>query len=118
MAVLKQLPEKEIILGLKGVVDFACWKGVFYARKWPAYTGYNKLPGPAANQPAYGYISQQAKAITPTVLAAYQALADATQRTFRDYQIGNFYGYNVALELAPPTTVAFDPTAFDNTAFY
>lgn len=32
---LPKMPSVEIIKKFAGIVDFACWKGIAYARKWP-----------------------------------------------------------------------------------
>lgn len=110
MATIPRLPEYQIILGLKGTIDFACWRGQPYARSWPRPPALPRAPKVAAQHAAYGYISQQYPLTPPNVKDALVTLSDYTQRTGRDYQISLYYGYDVTLGSEVPSDFNFaDP---------
>lgn len=98
MARIDALPEYRIILGLRQVLDFACWRGQLYVRKWPRPIGKNRAPLVAAQWPASAYITQQWYNTSTDVQAAFNYLAQQTERTGRDYQMSAYYGKPITIE--------------------
>lgn len=97
MVILKQPYNRETVLTLAGIVDFACWKGIYYARKWPVTPRAHLTPNTLAQNAPYGYISQQGQTLDTATRDAYASMAVSTQQTWRDYQIQTFYGKSISL---------------------
>lgn len=49
----------ETIRRLRGVIDFSCWKGIFYARTWPRNTGRAQTPASLEAARLFGEISKE-----------------------------------------------------------
>lgn len=117
MVKLAALPEWDIVLGLKGTVDFSSWKGIIYARKWPVYTGYNDKPTVIAGNAPFGYIKQQAKEIDASTTAALTEMVNGTQRVYTDEQVSLYYGYDVVIPMALCWPHDFYVESFDCESF-
>jgi len=85
MAKLERLPEKYIIDGFKGTIDFYEWKGIAVARKWPVFQPYPFSDAQKANQAAFAYINKLYSHLSISVIVGYTLLAARTTQTPKDY---------------------------------
>jgi len=85
MAKLETLPEKYIIDGFKGTIDFYEWKGIPVARKWPTFQPYPFSEAQKDNQAAFAYINKLYSQLSLSVIVAYTLLAARTTQTPKDY---------------------------------
>lgn len=93
MARLPTLPSMEIIRGLKGVIDFAVWKGLPYARAWPRYRPAQRSAAAIASAILFGQIVKAYSLLASEVLAFYQEDATDQPRTARDLMISGVLGH-------------------------
>ena len=94
MAKLEVLPAKDIISGLKGVIDFyvnyqACDRsisgpGIPCARKWPRSPGHKRAPAVEAGWVDFSYAAKAWLTLSPEIRDAYNTMASNTGLTGRD----------------------------------
>lgn len=97
MAVLEQLPAQYIIDGLRGTVDFYCYKGKFVARRWPRSPGKNRTTPVLAGSDRFTYIQQMGKELPKDIIEDYQRMASGTPYVWRDWMTRLFLaGHKIA----------------------
>lgn len=69
MAVLSSPPTQSMIRAARGHIDFACWKGIWYARKWP-YTPPSHMSPLSLDQNALWAAISRDYALYPAELVA------------------------------------------------
>lgn len=114
MAKLDKLPQKQIIDGYKGIIDFYLWKGIPIARKWPVFRPYQFSQAQLANQQAFSYINKLWSSIDlliKTQLTYFLRNATITAKDLyvRGYMKGLF-------EIMPPEYYATEETQLLNLA--
>lgn len=92
MARLKTLPNLEIIRGFRGVIDFAVWKGLPYARSWPRYRPARRSAAAIASALLFGQIVKAYSLLASEALAFYQEDAKDQPRTPRDIMVSGVFG--------------------------
>ena len=90
MAKVDQLPGKDVIDTLAGVLDFYHWKGIPVVRKWPSWQ--ERTPHLEEDRAAekFAYVNQMASTLPQNIIDAYKFLADGTAFTWKDY-MNNLY---------------------------
>ena len=94
MAKLAALPAKDVISGLKGVIDFyvnyqACDRslsgpGIPCARKWPRSPGHKRAPAVESRWPIFADAAGLWSLLSPEVQLTYNTMASGTGLTGRD----------------------------------
>lgn len=97
MVRLATLPNKAIIDGFKGVIDFYQWKGIACARRWPRWKPRTPTPIEATNQQHFAYINRLWSSLPANLKDAYNAMAAPSVYTGKDvlviaYMKGIDYG--------------------------
>jgi len=92
MPVIKALPALEVILGLKGVLDFYYWRGIPCVRKWPVIPPSSRTPASLASAALFGEIIRGYALLGPTVKALFQEAAADQPRTARDIYVSAVLG--------------------------
>lgn len=93
MVRLPSLPDLEIIKGFRGHVDFAVWKGIPYARKWPRTPRSHLTPATLAAAQVFGAILKAYALLAGLAKDLYaQDAADQT-RTGRDIYVSAVLGH-------------------------
>ena len=93
MARLKALPELEIIKGFRGILDFALWKGLPYARRWPRSSKASQTPATRAAALIFGQVLRLYSLLAAAVLTFYIEDAKTQPRTPRDIMVSGVYGH-------------------------
>lgn len=106
MAVLKTLPEREIIDGYRGVIDFSYWKGLWIARRWPRFNPASITPATKAQQPPFAYVNKQAHTVSASVRNAYLRHEMDTNATWKD---GLVKSYIRGLDITASPTPSVNP---------
>ncbi len=92
MATLSELPGKDIILAMRGVIDYACWRGIFYARCWPRRPS---SPRSAPVQAAAAIFAAYSRALayqTPQLVQAARIATRESLWTWKDITTAAAYG--------------------------
>lgn len=84
MAKLEFLPDAEVRAACTGLVDFALWKGVPYARRWPRYKPRDATAAESANQLVFLAGAQLPGLVGSAVREAYIATPPGVNRTWVD----------------------------------
>ena len=97
MVKLGALPNRDIIDGFKGKVDFYIYKNTAVARKWPRWNKREPHPAEKANQDLFAYINKLAAAYPPYLRKQWVRMAQGTPLTWKDlfvkaYMKGLNYG--------------------------
>ncbi len=96
---LDAIPDKSIVDGLKGVLDFYVHKGAAMCRSWPRSPGHRRAPAVEAQWVAFAYAAKEWSRLLPIVQQAYDDLARGTAYTGRDWfmrgYISGIYGYPI-----------------------
>jgi len=87
VAVLEKLPERQIIDGYKGVLDFYLWKGIPVCRKWPVWRPRTPTPAEKATQDAFAYINHTWTSLDPAIKQAWEQMASGTGLTAKDLSV-------------------------------
>ncbi|KKM85764.1 hypothetical protein LCGC14_1285790 [marine sediment metagenome] len=87
MVKLNALPERAIIDGFKGTIDFYMWKSIACARKWPTYRPRVPYPNEAANQNQFAYINKLWASLPAAVQDTYRRMAVGTPWTGKDIYV-------------------------------
>jgi hypothetical protein len=94
MAKIDKMPNKAVIDGFKGVIDFYEYhpfcgseRSITVARKWPTYNASNYPSSARLMCAFFAYISQQSMNVSTDVMAAYEAMAGGTGLTWRDMMV-------------------------------
>jgi hypothetical protein len=87
MAKLASLPEKDVIAGFKGVIDYYVRDGVPIVRKWPRPHRPSLTPQVIANQQAFADAVALWNTLDPSVQAAYNAMASGSTMSGRDMMV-------------------------------
>jgi len=108
MAKLDKMPQRQIIDGYKGTLDFYYWKGIPVCRKWPIYIKRTPTPIELTYQQAFSYINKlwaQLPLIIQVQLTLFAARSTLTGKDFlvRGYLKGLF-------EIMPPEYYATEQT--------
>lgn len=96
MARLSSRPPYGVVTAGKGKVDFAAWRGLYYARAWP-----KKPTGPRSTkvQQQMARMTAAAKVVRQLSAADYNfayAATKGTQWTYRDYLFSQVYGKSIS----------------------
>lgn len=84
MARVDKLPERAIIDGFKGVIDFYDHRGIACVRKWPTYRPRKPHAAEAANQQLFALAVQTWPTLSASVKTAWADMAAASTFTGRD----------------------------------
>jgi len=87
MVVLTELPNEDIIRGLKGTVDFYLYMGAAVARSWPRSPGKQRAPAVEAQWLSFTLASKEWHNLSPIVQEAYNDLSVNSGLTGRDMQV-------------------------------
>lgn len=87
MAVLNRMPEKAIVDGFKGRVDFYVHKTRPMARRWPRYYPRKSTAAEKANQDSFAYINRAWATLPSFLQRQYSRMAQSTPFTGKDIYI-------------------------------
>jgi len=93
MAVLQALPAPEIIMGLKGTLDYYLWRGKIVVRSWPRSPAFPRAP---AVQDTGLVFADLVRALTSAPLIVQQTARELTKDqplTWRDAVIMAAYNH-------------------------
>ncbi|KKM95051.1 hypothetical protein LCGC14_1192160 [marine sediment metagenome] len=90
MVKLGALPNRDIIDGFKGTVDFYMYKDTAVARKWPSWTKREPHPDEKVNQNAFAYINRVAGSLPAYIQDQYRAMAVGTPFTWKDLLVRSY----------------------------
>jgi hypothetical protein len=100
MAKMEKIPERSIIDGLFGVIDFyelhlnpLSSKTIAIARAWPTYNKSHYPESCRVTTPFFGYVGKMWNFIEPEVQEAYKFLAGGTSLTGRDYMTRGYMNW-------------------------
>jgi hypothetical protein len=102
MAKIPSRPPVATRNGFRGVLDFSCWRGIYYVRTWPRRPPLPRSPAVQAQWPTWAYASRLVSLVGPEVYSAAAQLAVSTQRTARDILTSLYYGNTVSFPDVPP----------------
>jgi len=108
MAKPDQLPEYNIIDGMKGIVDYYYWKGIAVARRWPRYFARKPTAAEAINQTDFAYINKLYSTLPPIIIEALQEHATGTTQISKDYLVRAYL--KGLFTLMPPDYYATEET--------
>lgn len=95
MARLASLPDPDSIKKLRGIIDYAVWRGVPYARQWPVYKAYKTTPAMQTQISTYTQWLQTVARTEPQLVSAARNATKGTAWTWRDFlcfaSSGNLY---------------------------
>jgi hypothetical protein len=84
MAVIDELPSRQIIDGFKGTLDYYLWKGLPCVRKWPVWHKRAPTAEEFANQQLFAAVQAAWKDVDATSRQAFFEMAQGTGLTARD----------------------------------
>lgn len=87
MAKLTALPERAIISGFKGKVDFYEYLGIPVARCWPRSPGKHRAPSVEAQWPMFAYAARIWNQLDVATQEAFNGMAIGTGLNGRDYSM-------------------------------
>ena len=94
MAKLEKLPDKSIIDGLKGTLDFyeihlnpTMSKGIAVCRTWPRYNPENRTQASKDASVIFGYISKAVVLLPFDLQESYRLQVSGTRLTWKDLAI-------------------------------
>lgn len=94
MTRLDQLPELQIISGLKGTIDFYYWKGTPVARRWPRKSTYTPSPQEQASRSQFAQDIPALGAMPPLAVYGIPATLLNNGWTWRDAWMVSIWGKN------------------------
>lgn len=98
MAVIPAMPSRDTIIGLRGVLDFACWKGVNYVRAWPRSPSGPRSPAVQASAAAFADLSRRLQSIDATIQTEAKEAAAGSTWTWKDLTTAAQYGHVITWE--------------------
>ena len=107
MAKLTSMPQEEIIMGMKGTLDYYWWKDVPVVRKWPRPPSGPRSPAVQAQWPDFAQASRDWRDLEPETVAGTTHMAAYSQQRNVDMWLGLAYGSKITFlgdtfKLAPP----------------
>jgi len=112
MAKLTNMPESNIISGLKGTVDFYYWKGIPVARSWPRSPGRQRSPAVMDQWPAWSNASRLWSQLSIRHQEDHRTWCGHGRYNPRDLQIksyiSNIYGPNDPAESGYAQLLRYD----------
>ncbi|MBA7518813.1 hypothetical protein ES705_10894 [subsurface metagenome] len=87
MAIISEMPGKQIIDGFRGNLDFYYWKGLPICRSWPQKPKVLRIPSVRAGWPSLTAASREWKFLSPRVQASYNELTPDSGLSGRDFQV-------------------------------
>jgi len=105
MALIKQMPSKDIVDGFRGVLDFYTWCNLNIVRSWPKAPGRKRAPGVAAAGATFAYINQLASTLPEEVIEPYKELAIGTGLTWKDFLCRLYINASIEDFPVPPETI-------------
>lgn len=106
MALIAQMPSKDIVNSLRGVLDFYTWCNLNIVRKWPRAPERGRNENVLATGARFSYINKLASTLPENVIDTYQWLADKTGLTWKDWLTRNYISGKTHLRLIGP---AYEP---------
>lgn len=92
MAVLTGLPAPEVIIGLRGVLDFYLWKGLAVVRTWPKKPAGSRAPLVQAHIAEYTDFNRRGRTVASELVVAWTAATAGTTWTWHDAWLASAYG--------------------------
>ena len=92
MPVLDALPGPEILLALKGKIDYYVFRGIPCARSWPRSPLYPRSPAVQAAGAIFAAFSQAAMATDPAIKEQAHELMDGQPWSWKDVITSAAYG--------------------------
>lgn len=105
MALIKQMPSKDIVDGFRGVLDFYTWCNLNIVRSWPRAPGRKRAPGVAAAGASFAYINKLASTLPDNVIEPYKELAIGTGLTWKDFLCRLYINASIEDHPSPPETI-------------
>lgn len=93
MPVIKALPSPKVIRGLRGILDFYCWKGLNCVRTWPHIPPAHRTPASLASAATFGAIIKGYAQLGGRPKSLFAADAADQPRTGRDIYISATLGH-------------------------
>lgn len=90
MVKLARMPDRDIVDGFKGAVDFYMYKDTPVARKWPRWSAREPHPDERVNQDAFAYINRMAGQLPTYVIDQYKKMAASTPFTWKDLLVRSY----------------------------
>lgn len=92
MTVLGNIPPDAIIHAMRGTIDYACWRGIPYARTWPRTpAGPRSIPS-QLSAAEWGQFVEALSSTHPTIAAEADVWAAGTPWAWRDLLTAAAYG--------------------------
>lgn len=101
MALLKQLPAKDVVDALRGKLDFYTWCNLNIVRKWPRRPSLPHSPRKVAAQVPFAYINKLASTLPAEVVESYQVLAPDSGMVWKDYLTRLYINASIDDTIAP-----------------
>lgn len=100
MARIDRLPGTETVTKTRGVLDYACWRGLYYVRQWPRkFSGTPSTPR-MTSAAIFGAVAHQMSLADPSYQAA-AALVAGPGETWRDVATRGVYDNLIESPLPP-----------------
>jgi hypothetical protein len=93
MATLDTLPSADVVLSLKGTLDFYIWRGIPCVRTWPRKPRHPRAPGVAAAGQAFAAFSRDVQQAPTELLDAARLYTTGTLWTWKDATTAAAYGH-------------------------
>ena len=90
MVRLARLPERRIIAGFYGKIDFYMYKNTAVARRWPRWKPREPWPTERANQTDFAYINQVARNLPVFVINQYKRMVVGTNFSWKDLLVRSY----------------------------
>jgi len=117
MAKLTKLPDKSIIDGLKGSLDFytlhlnpTLSEGIHCCRSWPRFDPEKLTEASKAAAAVFGYISSLLSSLPDNLVQAYRSQTSGTRLTWRDLAIRSYLNGDMVY----PRSTTLDDWWLDN----
>ena len=78
------MPNRQVINGFKGTLDFYVYMGLNCVRSWPRSPGRDRAPSVQKGWPAFTWAAKNWNSIQPEIQEAYNRMAHGTNMTGRD----------------------------------
>lgn len=112
MPVIKALPSPKVIKGLRGVLDFYCWKGLNCVRSWPHIAKANRSPASMESAALFGLIVQGYSLLGGALKTLFIEDAADQPRTGRDLYISAVLGHLHETTMSDITDLLSQATAY------
>jgi len=84
MAVLKSMPQMDVVDAFHGVLDFYRWCELVIVRKWPVFTVKTRSVPVQETAVRFAYPSTVASLISPEVIDAYKTMVSGYGLSWKD----------------------------------